>query len=342
MDKSWMEWVNENLQRNCDPGGIAEILLANKFTLPAIQEMMGEMFPENLAEPQTPAVNRNDGAAFDMEQIYRKRESLMQIQRSLAKLSPQKQTIERRSNVSSADFLENYYVPNRPVILCGLMKDWQAPVKWTPEYLKKTCGDQRVEIMASRESSPDYEMNDAPHRKNVTFGEFVDMVTSATETNDYYLTARNEFFTLSGTKPLLKDFTPFKEYLKQDITGGGIFFWFGPKGTLTPLHHDPMNIFMTQVQGRKIVKLIPANEIDLIYNHYAVYSLVDIENPDYTRFPKFREATIFEVELAPGEALFLPVGWWHSVKSLDQSMTLSFNNFIYPNSYEWFNPQPRQ
>ena len=214
---------------------------------------------------------------------------------------------------------------------------WQAPSKWTPEYLKSVCGKEMVEIMASRDSNPEYEIDDAPHRKEVTFSAYVDMVTAGKETNDYYLTARNAFFTRPGVKPLLKDIEIFTEYLKE-TDGEGVFMWFGPKGTHTPLHHDVMNIFMAQVQGRKTVRLIPASEVELVYNHFSVYSQVDIRNPDFDKFPKFRHANIIELELAPGEVLFLPVGWWHSVTALDQSITVAFNNFLFPNSFKWNNP----
>jgi ribosomal protein L16 Arg81 hydroxylase len=38
------------------------------------------------------------------------------------------------------------------------------------------------------------------------------------------------------------------------------------------------------------------------------------------------ERTVTEV-LQPGETLFLPVGWWHHVVSLDKCMGASFTNF---------------
>jgi len=118
----------------------------------------------------------------------------------------------------------------------------------------------------------------------------------------------------------------------------GVYLWLGPPSTVTPLHHDLMNIFMAQVAGRKRVKLISPDDIDLVYNHRGVYSLVDCGNPDFERFPRLREADILDVELAPGEVLFLPVGWWHYVRALDASITITFNNFRYPNEFEWVHP----
>jgi ribosomal protein L16 Arg81 hydroxylase len=330
MEKTWQSWATENIDRGCDTVEIGNILLKNKFTLPQVREMMGDSFPDVLAVPE------QNNTALLGNPLQAKCMSLVEIQRDLARLNPQARKIERRSGVSVAEFLEKYYAANRPVILCDLMAAWQAPKKWTPEYLKQICGKESVEIMAARETNPQYEIEDAPHRKQVKFSAYVDMVEAGGATNDYYLTARNNFFNRPGVRPLLKDIV-FTEHLKK-TDGDGVYLWYGPKGTVTPLHHDTMNIFMAQVRGRKQVKLIPANEIDFIYNNYAVYSEVDLLHPDYERFPKFRHANVIDVELAPGEALFLPVGWWHWVKSLDTAITVAFNNFPFPNDFEWKHP----
>ena len=57
--------------------------------------------------------------------------------------------------------------------------------------------------------------------------------------------------------------------------------------------------------------------------------------PDLNRHPKFRNATVTDVVVQPGETLFVPVGWWHYVRALDVSMTVSFTNFQFPNNFEW-------
>ena len=64
-------------------------------------------------------------------------------------------------------------------------------------------------------------------------------------------------------------------------------------------------------------------------------SEVDCENPDYEKYPLFQKIPIIEVTLNPCEVIFIPVGWWHTVKSLDTSISLSFTNFVFPNQYEW-------
>ncbi len=105
------------------------------------------------------------------------------------------------------------------------------------------------------------------------------------------------------------------EYLVPEHRHGSLFFWMGPVGTVTPVHHDLTNNFMAQVIGRKLVKLISPAHLPLVYNDFHCYSAVDLNNIDYARYPLFKHVRIEEVVLEPGDLLFLPVGWWHHVTS---------------------------
>jgi len=53
-------------------------------------------------------------------------------------------------------------------------------------------------------------------------------------------------------------------------------------------------------------------------------SYVDCDNPDYEKFPKFREARAWEGMLNPGEILYLPARWWHQVRSLQDAISVNF------------------
>lgn len=324
---TWQRWIAENRLLEVPDEKIVEILVSRGVE-------------ENLAREAVAATAANPyfQAAERILMRYRKAESLLGVYSSLLSLSGPLQSLPYRLNLSRDEFLNEHYAANRPVVLTEAMRDWPALEKWTPEYLRSVCGEQMVEIMADRESDPGYEINAGQHRHPIRFDAFVDRILTSGPSNDYYLVANNHFFSHEATRALLDDFTPFPELLLPDKLTG-VHFWFGPAGTVTPLHHDALNIIVAQVYGRKRFILISSQHLSNVYNHHGVYSEVDAGSPDFTRFPRYQQAKRIEVILEPGEALFLPVGWWHYVEALDISMTLSFTNFPFPNRYNWKHPQ---
>jgi ribosomal protein L16 Arg81 hydroxylase len=245
---------------------------------------------------------------------------------ALSKIAADTSMVERRQNLSREEFFTRYHGGNRPVILTGAMRDWPAMTRWTPDYLKRVCGGEMVQVMTGRSGDADYELHPERHRTAMPFAEYVDRVIAAAHTNDLYLVAQNDFMRTPGGKRLLEDVGPLPDYL-DDRRDGFAFMWFGPGGTVTPLHHDTCDIFLAQVMGRKRIIMHPANQKPLVYNHIGVHSAVDAERPDLISHPLYRYAARDVFTLEPGEVLFIPVGWWHHVRALDLSLSMSFTNF---------------
>ena len=51
---------------------------------------------------------------------------------------------------------------------------------------------------------------------------------------------------------------------------GAAFFWVGPGGTNTPLHHDTVMLFHAQIIGRKRWRFISPLETPNLYNYNSV------------------------------------------------------------------------
>lgn len=257
----------------------------------------------------------------------------LEVARRNAKLASDWGTVPRVQKPSREEFLDRFYSQNKPVVIEGALDDWPALEKWqSGDYLKERCGDAIVEVQANRESDDDYELNSIKHKQEMRFSEFVDIVESGVETNDWYMTANNSGKNKQAIRALWDDIR-FPDYLNPNHAYGDGFFWYGPAGTVTPIHHDMTNNFMAQVRGRKRVKIIAPFESAHVYNHRHCFSPVDIENPDLERFPDMKDVSIIDVEISPGDLFFLPVGWWHGVRGLDLSITMTFTNFVYPNEF---------
>jgi hypothetical protein len=263
-----------------------------------------------------------------------KREWLLETLERQRDLAPSLITIERRSGLSSEEFVERYYAANRPVILTGEMADWPALARWTPEYLKTAVGNRPIEFQGERTLDRRFEMNKDAHRREAPFDAFIDQIQRPGAGNDAYLTAYNSDRNGEALSVLHNDLGFLDKFLDRHAAAPYGMMWIGPAGTVTSLHHDLTNNFIAQIVGRKRIKLAPASEVGKIYNSQHVFSEIsDLEDSDIdpARYPRLTGLRCYDVLLGPGEILFMPLGWWHQVKSLDFSVTVTFTNFRWRN-----------
>lgn len=321
IDDSWRRWIAENL------------LLGNAQDS-IIRKMNEEGFDIATAQNEVATAANHPylkaGAIFGAK--IQKRDWILDNYRLLERESVHFNNVERKYKLSRQEFLRDYYSTNRPVIIQGAMENWAAMSKWKPAWLKQNFGDRIVEVQANRNSDRMYEINMDQHKKRMLFGDYVDLVLNQGSTNDFYMTASNTSKNCEALKELWDDIDMLPEYLDTQSDRKG-FFWFGPAGTITPLHHDLTNNFMAQVCGRKLIKLVTACQMPYVYNHWHCYSEIDMDNIDYARYPLFQKVNVIEVILEPGEILFLPIGCWHYVRGLDISITMSFTNFLFNNDF---------
>jgi hypothetical protein len=249
--------------------------------------------------------------------------------------------IERRLNLSGEEFLERYYAPGRPVILVGEMADWPALSRWTPKYLQHAIGSRVVEFQGERSKNERFEMDKDAHRRTLPFDQFINLIGGDTG-NDAYITAYNSAGNAEALSALHTDLGFLDKFLSRDVSQPQGMMWIGPAGTITSLHHDLTNNFIAQIVGRKRLKLVPAADVGKLYNHLHVFSeIADLEDPTLggTHFPLLADARIYDVTLSPGEIIFIPLAWWHQVKSLDFSVTITYTNFLWANDSSATYPQ---
>jgi Cupin-like domain len=100
--------------------------------------------------------------------------------------------------------------------------------------------------------------------------------------------------------------------------------WIGNRTCIAP-HFDNTENLACVVGGRRRFTMFPPDQISNLYvgpldltPAGQPISLVDVRNPDLTRFPRFAEALERAeiAELSPGDAVYIPALWWHNVEAL--------------------------
>lgn len=102
--------------------------------------------------------------------------------------------------------------------------------------------------------------------------------------------------------------------------------WVGNEGIVSA-HYDGSDNIACVVAGRRKFILFPPEQTGNLYPGSlnftpagAPTTLVDFAEPDFERFPRFKEALAngYCAELEPGDALFIPMLWWHQIESLEK------------------------
>ncbi|KAL6844780.1 hypothetical protein ACP4OV_025439 [Aristida adscensionis] len=217
--------------------------------------------------------------------------------------------VERRAHISLEEFICNYFLRESPVIISGCMDHWPARTKWKDiKYLKKIAGDRTVPV----EVGKNYVCSEWK-QELITFSQFLERMWSTDCPSNLTYLAQHPLF--EQIKELSDDI------VVPDFcyAGGGelqsLNAWFGPHGTVTPLHHDPHHNILAQVLGRKYIRLYPASISEDLYPHTETMlsntSQVDLDNIDLKEFPKVDTLDFMDCILEEGDLLYIPPKWWH-------------------------------
>jgi hypothetical protein len=323
LTSEWCAWVAENVA-----GGVRDAQI--------IQTLVKAGVSRSLATRAVREI-KTSPALHAVAALLRAREASEQrarLVRELARASPRR-VIERRKKPTAAEFFERYWAHNQPVVFTNATKGWKL---WTPADMKRLVGNVSIEVSDERHASPHYDENFVTHRRTTTIGSFVDRVLAAGETNDFYMVAQSKTMDRPEMRVLLERIVIDDEWFDPKHLRGGTSLWLGPKGTVTPFHHDSTNIFFSQIHGRKQFYLASPHETRILETARGYYAGIDPEKPDRARWPWWNDVALFKVVLEPGEVLFLPAGWWHHVRSLDVSISLSLLHFRRPNAFEFYRP----
>ena len=127
--------------------------------------------------------------------------------------------------------------------------------------------------------------------------------------------------------------------------------WMGHAPTYTPLHRDPNPNLFVQLTGRKVVRLLPPDEGQALFTtvrgrlgksgdrEAAAFrgedmmqgqerALLDEMVWGVPMSSDSEHGTGYEAHLAAGDGLFIPKGWWHSIKGVGEGVTASVSEIF--------------
>jgi hypothetical protein len=237
----------------------------------------------------------------------------------------QLQAVPLVEQVHPQDFHQNFYLPQKPVVIKNLAKEWPAYEKWNWLYFKELVGSKKVGLYNNVKSDAYTPINTADDYK--TFGDYIDMISKGPAGWRIFL-----FNIFDHAPSLINDFT-WPEHLMKGYVKKYPMLFVGGATSITHMHFDIdlSHIFHTQFIGRKRVLLFPFSEQHKLYRKpFEVLSLADFSNyyqeggkPDYHQFPALKKAKGYEVILEHGDTLFMPAGYWHHMEYLDSGFAMS-------------------
>lgn len=230
------------------------------------------------------------------------------------------------NGTTQADYLRDYVDQLKPVVISGAFEHWPARTTWTFDLFRERYGDLPLEI----------------DERKLTMAELIGEVLASTPERPApylhnHLIKKLPVELQADVRPMPACTRPnwlehrLMKFGEGDLTYAELYI--GGAGAKFPvLHYDGLHThaFLMQLQGVKEYIAFPPGQAELMYcgDTYETANrsaIKDVEHPDLQRFPRFAEAKGVRFELHPGETLFVPSGWWHTVRILTPSITVSLN-----------------
>jgi len=231
--------------------------------------------------------------------------------------------VDELTSLDPERFLKDYYATNRAFVLRGGAKHWNAVERWTFDLFRERFGSESVDYMYGEQRYADL----AGSTRTTDLASLLDLMRQAPLSNAYYIASVNQGLTRMVLETL-SDWGEFEFLPGIDMTNvAKVRLWLGPKGTITPLHCDAINVLFVQITGSKKFVLAPSHEVVHIYNERSLFSSVDPACVDAAAFPDAVDIRWRAVEVEAGDILFIPLGWWHWVYANSESISVSIGEF---------------
>jgi lysine-specific demethylase 8 len=206
-----------------------------------------------------------------------------------------------------------------PFILNGIIDHWPAMNEhpWSSmPYLLSVAGARHVPVeFGSQYTAEDWSQRLMPFRE---FVETYIETPGGDISKVAYLAQHDLFHQIPRLEQdiVIPDYCyvspPLTKYYERQPAEVITNAWFGPGGTISPLHHDPYHNLLAQVVGSKYIRLYSPLQTPKLYPHSGMMSntsQVQLEAVDDVRYPEFKHAEYLECVLTAGQVLYIPVSF---------------------------------
>lgn len=211
------------------------------------------------------------------------------------------------------------------------MSQWPAMNKWNQvNYLLDVCRNRVVPIEIGKNYTNENWSQDLVKFEDFFRRQFLEDEMRPESKRVEYLAQHNLFDQIPALR--MDIMTPeycctTNRHVENEIDVD-IKAWLGPGGTTSPMHIDEKHNLLCQVFGSKSIILAAPKDSPNLYpfegDMLKNTSQIDAEHLDYDRFPLLRNVTFYRFTLHKGEMLYIPPKWWHFVRSLSKSFSVSF------------------
>jgi hypothetical protein len=223
--------------------------------------------------------------------------------------------LEKQHFSGSADF-------SRPLVFDDIMDKWPAYGKWSLEYLKVNYGVKR--IIAEKSISKDF------YYRSFLVSEFIDYAYNTKEADPFIARTNIHLATDLKSDYDASSYFPcwyrqwYRDQVEQKQRIGLSDMFIGPKNSYSHLHIDiwGTSFWNALFHGAKLWLFFDKEQNDCLYE-----GAVNPFYPDFSKYPKFRNAEPRVWIQRPGELIYCPGNIYHAVYALESSLALS-ENFI--------------
>lgn len=227
--------------------------------------------------------------------------------------------VTRVTTISREAFLNDFFRPQRPVVIEKAITQWPAYSKWNLDYMRQVAGDKIVPLYDDRPVDHREGFNE-PHAK-MRMADYIDLLKQ--EPTRYRIFLWN----ILKEVPRLQDDFEFPDFGLKLMKGLPMLF-FGGRDSFTFMHYDIdlANIFHFHFDGVKECILFPQSENGYLYripHSLITHEGIDFSNPDLNKWPALRNARGFRTRLVHGEVLYMPEGYWHYMRYVTPGFSMS-------------------